>query len=166
LRVLERSDLRLIPQVRLVGEGKNDIVASLEALRMAESEGLDLVLVSDTSAPPVVRIQDFKKLQYEKKKEKAKQSKKVSELKEIQLKANISEHDLQTKVSNIEKFLERGDKVKVIVRLKGRERDNPKRAFDLLNRVSGSLKVGFKENRIPGPIATVILEPSAAAVAK
>lgn len=162
MKIFERTDLRFITQVRLVHEGKNEVVSSQEAFKLAETEGLDLVIVSDASNPPVVRIQDFKKLQYEKKKQKSKQTKKASELKEIQLKANISEHDLQTKVNNIEKFLDRGDKVKIVVRLKGRERDNPKRAHDLLTRVAGSLKVAFKENRIPGPIATVILEPIAA----
>ena len=71
--------------VRLVGEGLNDIVPVLDAWRKAEDEGLDLVLVSAPDAtPPVVRIQDFKKLQYEKKK-KMRQNKHKVELKEIQL---------------------------------------------------------------------------------
>lgn len=160
MKVIERADLRSIKEVRLVGEGRNDIVPVMEAWRLAEEEGLDLVLVStDDAIPPVVRIQDFKKLQYEKKKAKAKQTKNKSELKEIQLKANITDHDLTTKVSAIERFLERGDKVKIIVRLKGRERENPKRAFDLLDKVIGAVKVTNKVGKIPGPIATAIMEP-------
>jgi len=159
LKVLERSDLRSMRDVRLVGEGLNDIVPVLDAWRKAEDEGLDLVLVSDISAtPPVVRIQDFKKLQYEKKK-KQRQTKHRVELKEIQLKANISDHDLQTKVNNIDRFLQRGDKVKVTVRLKGRERDTPQRAHDLIEKVSQSVTVTCKINKLPGPIATAILEP-------
>ena len=162
MRIIERSELRSIREVRLVWEGKNEIVPATKAWQLAEDEGLDLVLVSsETTNPLVVRIQDYKKLQYEKKKQKAKQNKHRSELKEIQLKANISDHDLQTKVNNIDKFLTRGDKVKVIVRLKGRERDNPKRAHDLIDKVVESLTAECKMNKIPGPIATAILEPAA-----
>ena len=160
MKVLERADLRSMRDVRLVGEGLNDIVPVMDAWRKAEDEGLDLVLVSDANAtPPVVRIQDFKKLQYEKKK-KQRQTKHKVELKEIQLKANISDHDLQTKVNNINRFLERGDKVKVIVRLKGRERDNPQRAHDLIAKVTETVTVGCKINKLPGPIASAILEPA------
>lgn len=160
MKVLERSDIRTMKEVRLVGEGRNDIVQALEALRIAEEEGLDLVLVSAPEAiPPVVRIEDFKKLQYEKKK-KQKANRQTSDLKEIQLKANITDHDLATKVTNINKFLERGDKVKVIVRLKGRERDNPQRAHDLIDKVITTVSAGCKANKVPGPIATAILEPA------
>jgi translation initiation factor IF-3 len=147
-------------EVRLVGEGRNDMVTALEALRLAEEEGLDLVLVSAPEViPPVVRIEDFKKLQYEKKK-KQKANRQKSDLKEIQLKANISDHDLHTKVNSIDRFLERGDKVKIIVRLKGRERDNPQRAHDLVDRVIGQVTIACKANKVPGPIATAILEPT------
>ncbi|RYZ59169.1 MAG: translation initiation factor IF-3 [Proteobacteria bacterium] len=159
MKVLERSDIRTMKEVRLVGEGRNDIVQAMEALRIAEEEGLNLVLVSAPEAiPPVVRIEDFKKLQYEKKK-KQKQNRQTSDLKEIQLKANITDHDLSTKVNAIEKFLTRGDKVKVVVRLKGRERDNPQRAHDLVERVITTVSVSCKAHKIPGPIATAILEP-------
>ena len=160
MKVLERSDLRTMKDVRLVGEGRNDMVSATEAMRLAEEEGLDLVLVSTPEViPPVVRIEDFKKLQYEKKK-KQKANRQKSDLKEIQLKANISEHDLHTKVSNIDRFLERGDKVKVIVRLKGRERDNPQRAHDLIDKVIFHVTIACKANKVPGPIATAILEPT------
>ncbi|NBQ54261.1 MAG: translation initiation factor IF-3, partial [Proteobacteria bacterium] len=99
MEVINRTNSRQYPQVRLVGEEVNEIVPVSEALRRAEEEGLDLCLVSDKSTPPVVRLQDFKKLLYEQKKAKSKQQK-SSELKEIQLKINISDHDLQTKIGN------------------------------------------------------------------
>ncbi len=160
MKVLERSDLRSMKEVRLVGEGQNEIVSAMDAWFKADDQGLDLVLVSSEDAiPPVVRIQDFKKLQYEKKK-KQKQNRHKTELKEIQLKANISDHDLQTKVNNIDRFLERGDKVKIIVRLKGRERDNPQRAHALIDKVMESVTVAHKFSKLPGPIATAILEPA------
>ena len=157
MEVINRSNARMYPQVRLVGEEVNEIVPVAEALRRAEEEGLDICLVRDKSTPPVVRLQDFKKLLYEQKKAKSKQQK-GSELKEIQLKINISDHDLQTKINNINKFLERGDKVKIIVRLRGREREAPERARALLERVTSVVKC--KVSVIPGPISIALLEPA------
>ncbi len=156
MEVINRTNSRQYSQVRLVGEDVNEIVAIGDALRRAEDEGLDLCLVSDKSTPPVVRLQDFKKLLYEQKKAKSKQTK-GSELKEIQFKINISDHDLQTKMNNITKFLERGDKVKIIVRLRGREREAPERARALIDRVTSVVKC--KVSTVPGPIAIAILEP-------
>ena len=153
--VLTRAMARSFPKVRLVGEGSNEIVPTEFALRQADEQGLDLVIVSDKSDPPVVRIQDYKKLEYEKKKAKATQGR-TSELKEIQLKVNISDHDLETKISAIRRFLERGDKVKVTVRLKGRERESPERAQALITRVSQSVEC--KMSKLPGPMTMAILE--------
>ncbi len=153
--IFTRAMARSVPRVRLVGEGTNEIVTADFALRQADEQGLDLVIVSDKSDPPVVRIQDFKKLEYEKKK--ARQQKtKTSELKEIQLKVNISDHDLQTKVNAVKRFLERGDKVKITVRLKGRERETPERAQHLINKVSEMVEC--KMTRLPGPVSIAILE--------
>ena len=153
---MTRALSRQFPRVRLVGEGSNEIVPTEMALRQADEAGLDLVVVSDKSDPPVVRIQDFKKLEYEKKKEKKKHVA-SSELKEIQLKVNISDHDLTTKINAIRRFLERGDKVKVTVRLKGRERESPERAQALIGRVATAVEC--KMSRLPGPITIAILEP-------
>ena len=155
--VLTRALARSFPKVRLVGDSTNEIVPTEMALRLADEQGLDLVIVSDKSDPPVVRIQDFKKLEYEKKKAKKKQAT-SSELKEIQLKVNISGHDLDTKINAIRRFLERGDKVKVTVRLKGRERESPQRAQELINRVSGAVEC--RVSRLPGPMTIAILEPA------
>ena len=152
---LTRANARSVPRVRLVGEGTNEIVPTDVALRQAEDAGLDLVIVSDKSDPPVVRIQDFKKLEYEKKKAK-KTNTKTSELKEIQLKVNISDHDLETKISAIKRFLERGDKVKLTVRLKGRERESPERAQALIKRVAEVVEC--KVSKLPGPMTIAILE--------
>lgn len=156
MEVLTRAMARNVPRVRLVFEGTNEIVPIEFALRQADEAGLDLVVVSDKSDPPVVRIQDFKKLEYERKKAKKKQAA-TTELKEIQLKVNIADHDLETKVSAIKRFLERGDKVKVVVKLKGRERDTPERAQQLINRVSEMVEC--KMTRLPGPFTMAILEP-------
>lgn len=155
MQVINRAAARNYTKVRLVGEETNEIVSVLEALSRAEEAGLDLVMISDKGDFPVMRVQDFKKVQYELKKAKKKQV--VQELKEIQLKLNIADHDLQTKLNAIERFLERGDKVKVVVRLKGRERENPERARMLLDRVISGVKC--KPNYVPGPITMAILEP-------
>ncbi len=157
LEVIGRSAAHRFGKVRLVGEGINEITTIQDAVRQAEDMGLDLILVSDEATPPVVRIEDFKKLEYEKKKAKKANKQAVSALKEVQFKVNISEHDLATKLDKINKFLDRGDKVKISVKLKGRERENPERAFELLKKVSSSVEC--KVNFIPGPIAISILEP-------
>ena len=153
--ILTRAMARSVPRVRLISEGTNEIVPTEFAFRQADEVGLDLVIVSDKSDPPVVRIQDYKKLEYEKKK--ARQTKaKTSELKEIQLKVNISGHDLETKIAAIRRFLERGDKVKLTVRLKGREREAPERAQQLITRVAEV--VACKVSKLPGPMTIAILE--------
>ena len=154
MQVINRAAARSYTKVRLVGEESNEIVSVLEALARADEAGLDLVMISDKGDFPVMRVQDFKKVQYEMKKSKKKQI--VQELKEIQLKLNIAEHDLQTKMSAIDKFLGRGDKVKVVVRLRGRERENPERARALLEKVITSVKC--KASYVPGPITMAILE--------
>lgn len=156
MQVINRAAARNYTKVRLVGDDSNEIVSVLEALSRAEEAGLDLVMISDKGDFPVMRVQDFKKVQYELKKAKKKQV--VQELKEIQLKLNIADHDFQTKLNAIDKFLVRGDKVKVVVRLKGRERENPERARQLLDRVISNVKC--KPNYVPGPITMAILEPT------
>lgn len=157
--ILTRADGKKFDKVRLIGSGSNEIVPFDRAFSMAEDNGLDLVCVSEDSDPPVVRIQDYKKLEFEKKKaRKAQRAKtKSSELKEVQLRINISDHDLETKLTNVRKFLERGDKVKLSVRLKGRERSNPERARELLERVAGMVQCKVSQER--GPATMAILEP-------
>ncbi len=158
MEVLDRFSSKFYTQVRLVGGHKgNEVVSIDEALRRASDEGLDLILVGPDSKPPVVKIQDFKKIQYEAKKAKSKHQR-VSTTKEIQLKLNISDHDLNTKINAIKKFLERGDKVKANVRFKGRERENPERAQELFDKIL--LQVTCKSSRVRGPSPIMILEKS------
>jgi translation initiation factor IF-3 len=157
LQVLDRSALRQYSKVRLVSKTANDVISISEALEKAEALGMDLVLVSDQSDPPVVRVQDYNKLQFEKKKAKKEQIQKKSSLKEIQFKANISDHDFETKLGKIRDFLSRGDKVKIVVRLKGREKENPERATAIIDRVG--VAVEAKISRVPGPMAIALLEP-------
>ncbi|XOK60273.1 translation initiation factor IF-3 [Paenibacillus elgii] len=94
-----------------------------EALQIAHDQNLDLVNVAPTAKPPVCRIMDYGKFRYEtqKKEKEARKNQKIVELKEIRLSATIDEHDFQTKLRNVVKFLNDGDKVKLSVRFRGRE---------------------------------------------
>ena len=154
LQILDKTALKTFSQVRLVGAGVNELVSISEALRRAEDAGLDLILVSPEGTQPVVKIEDYNKIQYDKKKTR-KPTKKIS-VKEIQLKVNISDHDLAVKITAIEKFLARGDSVKLSVRLKGREKDSPERAVELLNKVTSSVKC--KISKVAGTI--MVLDPA------
>lgn len=160
LIVLDRTALRQFDKVRLVGTGVNEIISIHSALDSAEEQGLDLVLVSDKPVPPVVRIQDFRKIEYERRKARKHQKKVThqSVLKEIQLRVNISDHDLQTKVTRGKKFLARGDKVKVVVQLRGRERDFMQKAWNLIDRFAESSQP-CRIQKGSGPTVTCMLEP-------
>lgn len=158
LQILSRSSLRKYSSVRLVTTQDTRIVNIYQAYDYAQENGLDLVLVSDKVSPPVVKTQDFKKLQYEKNKARNKSKNKQNiGLKEIQFKVNISEHDLNTKVKSIKKFIEKTHKVKITVKLKGREKESPQKAYDLINKISESMEC--KVNKVKSVFPSVILEP-------
>ncbi len=112
-------------EVRLVGaEGEQiGITPFREALQMAIDLNLDLVNVAPTAKPPVCRIMDYGKFRYEqqKKEKEARKNQKIVDVKEVWFRANIDEHDFQTKLRNVLKFLKDGDKVKCSVRFRGRE---------------------------------------------
>ena len=99
------------------------VIGIREALQKAEERQLDLVNVSPTAKPPVCRIMDYGKYKYEqaKKEKESKKKQKTITVKEIRMTPNIDEHDLAVKVKNAVKFLEKGDRVKVSVRFRGRE---------------------------------------------
>lgn len=104
---------------------------------MAETAELDLVEISPNANPPVVKIMDYGKFCYEqsKKASDAKKKSKAAELKEVQFRVRIDDADFQTKVRNIHRFLEDGDKVKVRIRFSGREIVFKEQGFDLCRRL-------------------------------
>ncbi|KQY83980.1 translation initiation factor IF-3 [Paenibacillus sp. Root52] len=112
-------------EVRLVGaEGEQiGITPIREALQMAIDLNLDLVNVAPQAKPPVCRIMDYGKFRYEqqKKDKEARKNQKIVDIKEVWFRSNIEEHDYQTKLRNVVKFLKEGDKVKCSVRYRGRE---------------------------------------------
>jgi translation initiation factor IF-3 len=112
-----------VPNVRLVGENVTvGVYPTIEALKMAQDQALDLVEISPNADPPVCKIIDYNKFLYEKKrKEKEMKAKsKASEVKEIRFTPNTDDHDFDFKAKHAEKFLKEGDKVKAYVQFKGR----------------------------------------------
>jgi len=102
-------------------------MSSKSAREIAEDEGLDLVLISPNAQPPVCKIMDYGKFKFEQSKRLKAQRKaqKVVELKEVQLSVNIDKHDVDVKAKHAVRFLTAGDKVKVKIRMRGREQARP-----------------------------------------
>ena len=122
--MLINEDIRL-KEVRVIGEDGEmlGVMTGNAALKMAYDRGLDLVLIAPQAAPPTCRIMDYGKYRFdrEKKEKEARKKQQIVELKEVQLSCRIDTHDFETRVNHARRFLEGGDKVKVIVRFKGRE---------------------------------------------
>ena len=112
------------------------IVAIKEAMQKAEEEGLDLVLLSPNATPPVCKIMDYGKHKFDtiKKEKEAKKKQKVTEVKGMQLSMNIADNDMQFKAKNVRKFLSNGDKVKVSLRMFGRQLANPQMGLPIMEK--------------------------------
>ena len=125
------------------------IMAPPAALAIARTKGLDLVEISPTAVPPVCRIMDFGKYQYQEQKRsrEAKKHQKVIEVKEIKFRPKVDEHDYQFKKKHIERFLAEGDKVKATIFFRGREMAHPEIGRRILERLIGELSdVAIAEN--------------------
>jgi len=131
------------PQLRVIdADGKQlGILPRREALRLAGERELDLVEVSPNANPPVVKLMDFGKYQYERAKRdrEARKASKNIEVKEIRLRPKTGEHDLAFKIRQARSFLESGAKVKVRIRFRGREITHPEVARAQMDRISGDL---------------------------
>ena len=112
-------------EIRVIGaDGEQlGIMSTEQALRMAYNDGLDLVMMTGTATPPVCKIMNFGKFRFEREKreKEAKKKQQTVELKEIQLSCRIEAHDFETKLKHAHKFLSSGNKVRVVLRFKGRE---------------------------------------------
>lgn len=117
---------------------QHGVVPTSQALQMAQRAGLDLVEVAPKAQPPVCKIVDFGKLQYEKEKQerknKAKGKNRANEMKGIRLSVKIGDHDMLTRVKSGQKFLDKGYKVKVELQLRGREKAHPELAKEVIER--------------------------------
>ncbi|MGM5631588.1 translation initiation factor IF-3 [Apibacter raozihei] len=141
-----------VPEVRLVGENVNQGVLPVkEALRIAEEQELDLVMITATANPPVCRIVDYKKFLYEQKKKqkelKSKQTKVV--VKEIRFGPQTDEHDYEFKKKHAQKFLEEGSKLKAYVFFKGRSIVFKDQGQILLLRLAQELEEWGKVEQMP-----------------
>jgi translation initiation factor IF-3 len=137
--------------VRLVGPNGEQvgIVRVEDALRLAQEADLDLVEVAPQAKPPVCKLMDFGKFKYEAdmKARDARKNQANTVLKTIRLRLKIDPHDYATKKAQAEKFLQAGDKVKVMIMFRGREQSRPEMGYRLLQRIAGDLgEFGYVES--------------------
>jgi translation initiation factor IF-3 len=132
------------PQIRVIGtDGEQlGILTPREAQEIADENGLDLVLVSDKADPPVCRIMDYGKYKFEleKKAREAKKKQHTAEVKEVKMRYTIEEHDYQVRVSQADRFIKSGDKVKATITFRGREIQHSDLAEKVLKRMAEDLK--------------------------
>ena len=128
-----------VREVRLIDDEGNQlgVVATADALKMADEKELDLVEVSPNANPPVCKIMDYGKYRFEQEKKlrDSKKNQKVLKLKEIRMQPKIGTGDLDTKAKHIQEFLNEGDKVKITIRFRGRELAHTELGYDVLNEV-------------------------------
>ena len=126
-------------KVRVIDEnGENlGVMYTREAIEQAAEVGLDLVEISPNADPPVAKFLDVGKYRYEaqKKANLARKNQKTQEIKEIKMRPNIDDHDYDTKMRNVTRFIEDGDKVKITLRFRGRELSHQQLGMNLLKRV-------------------------------
>lgn len=157
-------------EVRLIDEQgeQRGVVSILEALRLAQDAGLDLVEVAPNAMPPVCKILDFGKFKYEQEK-KLRESRKnqtLVKLKEIRMQPKIEKHDLQFKSKHVMEFLDEGNKVKVTIRFRGRELAHTELGRVVLEKLLELLDengVGYALDKNPtmeGRFMSMILSPA------
>ena len=159
------SNIR-VKEVRVIDPDGNQIgiLGIREALAAAGEFGLDLVEVSPNAKPPVCKIMDYGRYKYEqtKKQQEAKKKQTTFQVKEIKVRPKTGEHDLQTKLGHIKKFLDRKDKVKVTVMFRGREIALADRGRELLAQISTEvqdLATIEQEPKFEGRTMIMVLSP-------
>ena len=139
-------------------------MSSDNALRTAYDKGLDLVLISPNAQPPVCRIVDYGRYRYEqeKREKEAKKKQNIIEIKEVQLSCRIEAHDFETKVKHALRFLGEGNKVKVVLRFRGREMSHQEIGKEILERFREAVKEAGTVDKAPnleGRLMTMIVNP-------
>ena len=160
------NELIQSPTVRVIDEnGENlGVLNTRAAIEQAAAVGLDLVEVSPNADPPVCKFLDVGKFRYEaqKKANIARKSQKTQEIKEIKMRPNIDDHDYETKMKAMNRFINDGDKVKVTLRFRGRELSHQQLGMDLLRRVQEDIaEVGKVEAypRMEGRQMLMVISP-------
>ncbi|MEO0971733.1 MAG: translation initiation factor IF-3 [Pseudomonadota bacterium] len=157
---IEAREVRVIDQ-----DGEQaGVMALRDALRMAQEAALDLVEVSPNAAPPVCRIMDYGKFDFERKKREREAKKKSTQtqIKEVKFRPNTDEGDYQVKLRNLVRFLEHGDKAKVTVRFRGREMAHQDIGRRVLERVRDDLtELGTVEQfpKLEGRQMVMVISP-------
>ena len=132
------------PQVRVINDDGDNlgVMTTEQALQMAQEQGVDLVEVFPTAQPPVAKITDYGRMKYQKEKylHKQKTRQKTVDTKDIRLSLRISQHDIDLRLNQATKFLEKGHKLKVEIILRGRERQLKSRAADIVKAFYGKLQ--------------------------
>lgn len=131
---------------------------TVKALKTAKERGFDLAEVSPKADPPVCRFVDYGKYKYQLLKKKQQQQKKSrkTKLKGVRLSTRISEHDFKLKMHTAERFLNRGDKVRVEIRLRGRENLHADLAFELLKKFIDNISVTCRLEQEPKKLGSVL----------
>ncbi len=154
-------------EVRLIDQNGDNhgVVATSKALAMAEEADMDLVLISPNQEPPVAKILNYGKYKYEleKKAKEAKKKQHTVDVKEVKVRYKIDTHDYQVRIKNINKFIAQGNKVKIVVMLRGREMQHSNLAFDLANKfmedLVGDTIAVEKKPQLEGRNVTLFLAP-------
>ena len=153
-------------QIRVVGSDGEQlgVMSSEEALKKAYDEGLDLVMMAPQAVPPVCKIMDYGKYRFErdKKEKEARKKQQVVEVKEIQLSYRIDTHDFETKVKHALRFLGEGNKVRVVLRFRGREMSHMSMGEELMTRFQDACaEVGSVDKKpvLDGRLMTMIIVP-------
>jgi translation initiation factor IF-3 len=154
-------------EIRLIGpDGDNvGVVPPSKGMELAEQHGLDLVEISPNANPPVCKVMDYGKFKYEqqKRESEARKKQKVIEVKEVKFRPNTDTHDYDVKMRNVLKFLEKGDKVKVTLRFRGREMAHQDLGRELLKRVAEDVgDLGKVENmpKMEGRQMIMVIAPT------
>jgi translation initiation factor IF-3 len=135
-------------------------MAVREALSAAAARDLDLVEVSPNASPPVCKIMDFGKYKYELSKKHA--QRRTVDIKEVKVRPQINEHDLDLKIRNINRFIEEGDKAKVVMYFRGREIIRPELGMKVFDKITQHLAGKFQieqQPRLEGNHITMVVAP-------
>ena len=153
-------------EVRVIADNGETLglMSSNAALKLAYDRGLDLVLIAPQATPPVCRIMDYGKYRFdrEKKEKEARKKQQVVELKEVQLSCRIDTHDFETKARNAIRFLTAGNKVRVVVRFKGREMAHQELGREMLTRFEEAVSAAGTVEKKPvldGRILSMVVVP-------
>ncbi|HWW47387.1 MAG TPA: translation initiation factor IF-3 [Xanthobacteraceae bacterium] len=159
------DDIRNL-QVQLIDQSGTNVgvVETIEAIRMANEAGMDLVEISPNNNPPVCKIMDYGKYKFaaQKKAAEARKKQKTVEIKEIKLRPMIDDHDYDVKLKAMRRFLEEGDKVKITLRYRGREMAHQDIGIKLLNKVKAEVTELAKveqDARFEGRQVVMVLAP-------